>query len=154
MSELERIGVSLEKELLDAFDNAIDFDGYKNRSEAIRDLIRDRLAKQQLQNPEAKAVAGVFLIYDHHETKLTQKLIDLQHNNLLHVIASTHVHVTKHNCLEVIILKGKVKDIETLGSNIAALKGVMLSKLNLMTLSEFEQTQQPHTHHHDHPHTH
>ena len=86
-----------------------------------------------MSNPSANAVAGVFLIYDHHETKLPQKLVDVQHNHLLEVIASTHVHLDHHNCLEVIILKGQVKDIEKLGNNIASLKGVKLSRMNMMT---------------------
>ena len=134
MSDIERIGISLEKELLSEFDRLISEDGYKTRSEAVRDLIRDRLSRKQLSEPSAKAVAGIFLIYDHHQTTLTQKLVDLQHNHLLHVIASTHVHLDHHNCLEVIILKGKVKEIENLGNNIASLKGVKLSRVNLMGL--------------------
>lgn len=132
MSEIERIGVSLEKELLSQFDLLISEDGYTNRSEAFRDLIRERLSRKQLSDPASNAVAGVFLIYDHHETALTQKLVNLQHNHLLQVIASTHVHLDHHNCLEVIILKGKVKDIEKLASHIASLKGVKLSRMNLM----------------------
>jgi len=63
---------------------------------------------------------------------LPQKLVNLQHSHILQVIASTHVHLDHHNCLEVIILKGKVKEIEKLGNNIASLKGVKLSRMNLM----------------------
>ena len=136
MSTAERVGVSLERELLAVFDKLIAEDGYTNRSEAVRDLIRERLSRKQLSNPSAHAVAGVFLIYDHHETKLPQKLVDIQHNHLLEVIASTHVHLDHNNCLEVIILKGKVKEIENLGSNIASLKGVKLSRINIMTTEE------------------
>jgi len=134
MNNIERIGVSLGKELLSVFDRLISEDGYTTRSEAIRDLIRERLSRKQLSNPSAHAVAGVFLIYDHHETKLPQKLVDIQHNHLLEVIASTHVHLDHHNCLEVIILKGKVKEIEKLGNNIASLKGVKLSRMNMMAV--------------------
>ena len=82
MNNIERIGISLEKELLTLFDQIIEEDGYKNRSEAIRDLIRERLSQKQLSDPSAHAVAGVCLIYDHHETKLSQKLVDIQHNHL------------------------------------------------------------------------
>jgi len=132
MSDIERIGISLEKDLLAMFDEVIAEDGFKNRSEAVRDLIRERLSRKRLSDPESHAVAGVFLIYDHHETKLPQKLVDIQHSHLLDVTASTHVHLDHHNCLEVIILKGKVKEIENLGNKIAALKGVKLSRLNIM----------------------
>ena len=133
MSKIERIGITIEKELLPAFDKLIVAEGYTTRSKAICDLIRERLSRKQLSDSSASAVAGVFLIYDHHETRLSQKLVDIQHNYLLHVIASTHVHLSHDYCLEVIILKGKVKEIEKLGSNIASLKGVKLSRINLMT---------------------
>jgi len=134
MDKIERVGVSLDKTLLGEFDHLISKQGYTNRSEAIRDLIRESLSKDKLANPAAPAVAGVFLVYDHHFTKLTDKLLKLQHSHLLQVIASTHVHLDHHNCLEVIILKGKVKDIEDLANNITALKGVKLSRMNLMTI--------------------
>ena len=133
MSQIERVGVSLDKELLEKFDQLIGTQGYSSRSEAIRDLIRERLSQKQLAKPNAKAVAGIFLVYDHHSTSLSEKLIDLQHNHLLHVIASTHIHLDHDNCLEVIILKGKVKEIQELADQMAALKGVKLSRVNLMT---------------------
>lgn len=133
MSQIERVGVSLDKELLSMFDQLIGTQGYSNRSEAIRDLIRERLSQKQLAKPTAKAVAGIFLVYDHHSTTLSNKLIELQHNHLLHVIASTHVHLDHHNCLEIIIVKGKVKEIEELANQMASLKGVKLSRVNLMT---------------------
>lgn len=132
MSEIERIGVSIEKSLLEDFDKLIASDGYTNRSEAVRDLIRESLSRERLSKPTAHAVAGVFLIFDHHETMLTQKLVEIQHNHLLEVIASTHVHLDHHNCLEVIILKGQVQEIEKLGNKIASLKGVKLSRINMM----------------------
>ena len=136
MEKIERVGVSLDKTLLAEFDTLISKQGYTNRSEAIRDLIRDSLSKEQLADPSSPAVAGVFLVYDHHAANLSDKLLKLQHNHLLHVIASTHVHLDHHNCLEVIMLKGKVKDIESLGNNIAALKGVKLSRVNLMAVGK------------------
>ena len=132
MSEIERIGISVEKDLLDSFDKLIEKRGYANRSEAIRDLIRDQLSKDHTSDRDAQAVAGVFMVYDHHSTKLAQKLIDIQHNHLLHVIASTHVHLDHHNCLEVIILRGKVREIQQLADNLASLKGIKLSKVNIM----------------------
>ena len=133
MSKTERVGVSLDKKLLSLFDQLIRKEGYSNRSEAIRDLIRSRLSKDQLGKPTAHAVAGVFLVYDHHVTKLSQKLVDLQHSYLLQVIASTHVHLDHDNCLEIIILKGMVGEIEKLANNITCLKGVKLSRMNVMT---------------------
>ena len=133
MTKTERVGVSLDKNLLTMFDKLIAAQGYSNRSEAIRDLIRNRLSEEQIAKPATQAVAGVFMVYDHHSTKLAGKLVELQHNHLLQVIASTHVHLDHTNCLEVIMLKGKVKEIEKLANNITSLKGVKLSRMNIMT---------------------
>ncbi|MHC4166817.1 MAG: nickel-responsive transcriptional regulator NikR [Planctomycetota bacterium] len=133
MSQTERVGVSLDKKLLSMFDELISRQGYSNRSEAIRDLIRTSLSEERLAKPSTQAVAGVFLVYDHHSTQLSGKLVELQHSHLLQVIASTHVHLDHHNCLEVIILKGKVREIEKVADNMACLRGVKLSKVNVMT---------------------
>lgn len=133
MSTIERVGVSLEKDLLEQFDALIGKQGYTNRSEAIRDLIRQRLSEQMLADPNTDAAAGVFLVYDHHTAKLADKLLDLQHSHFLEIVASTHIHLDHHNCLEVIILKGKVSHIEQLAGHMGSLKGVKLSRIALMT---------------------
>lgn len=133
MGKTERVGLSLDKRLLSMFDELIAGQGYSNRSEAVRDLIRTRLSEERLAKPSTEAVAGVFLVYDHHSTQLSGKLVELQHSHLLQVIASTHVHLDHHNCLEVIILKGKVGEIEKVANNMASLRGVKLSKVNVMT---------------------
>ncbi len=136
MSELERIGISLDKTLLDMFDELIRRQSYQNRSEAIRDLIRERLSTEETSNVNAKAVAGVFLVYDHHAAGLSDKLNAMQHSHLYHVISSIHVHLDHHNCLEIIILKGKVKDIQKLSGAMTSLRGVKLGKVNIMSTGE------------------
>ncbi len=136
MSQLERVGVSLDKDLLSQFDALIASQGYSNRSEAIRDLIREQLSQEQLAKPKTQAVAGIFLVYDHHSSELTNKLTELQHHHLLHVIASTHIHLDHHNCLEVIFLKGTVQEIQELGDRMAALRGVKLSRTTMMATEE------------------
>lgn len=136
MSDIERVGISLDKNLLSMFDELIARQGYPNRSEAVRDMIRDHLSKDTLAQPDVQAVAGLFMVYDHHSSTLTQKLTDLQHDHLLQVIVSTHVHLDHHNCLEVIIMKGKIGEIEKLSNTITALKGVKLSRVNIMANSE------------------
>ena len=136
MSQLERIGVSLDKELLSKFDELIDKQGYQSRSEALRDLVRQQISEERLSNPKAKGVAAVFLVYDHHSTKLTDKLISLQHShNLapsLQVISSLHVHLDEHDCLEVIILRGQVGEINKVAESILSMKGVKLGRLNIV----------------------
>lgn len=136
MSELERIGVSLDKELLSKFDELIDKQGYQSRSEALRDLVRRQISEERLSNPKAKGVAAVFLVYDHHSTKLTDKLISLQHSHhlvsSLQVISSLHVHLDEHDCLEVIVLRGQVGEINKVAESILSMKGVKLGRLNVV----------------------
>jgi len=134
MGQVERIGVSLDEGLLGRFDELVAGQGYPNRSEAIRDLIRDRLSAEELGKPNARAIAGVFLVYDHHLGGLSQKMIDLQHNHLLQTVSSLHVHLDREDCLEVVILKGKVKDIAQVSDRLTSLKGVKLSRVNILAL--------------------
>ena len=136
MAELERIGVSLDAELLSMFDRLIAEQGYPSRSEALRDLVRRRLSEQRLQHPKAKAVGAVFLVYDHHSIRLTKSLIDLQHTHTqetsLHVISSLHIHLDEHDCLEVIVLRGCVGEIEKMAESLVSMKGVKLGRLNVV----------------------
>jgi len=132
MKQVERIGVSLDKKLLSTFDKLIARQGYQSRSEAIRDLIRWQLSQEHLSNPKAKAIAAVYLVYNHHSTKLMQKLTDLQHSHILQTISSIHIHLDKHDCLEVIVLRGQVGEINRMAENIISLKGVKLGKINLV----------------------
>ncbi|UCD49127.1 MAG: nickel-responsive transcriptional regulator NikR [Phycisphaerales bacterium] len=132
MADLERIGVSLDSALLADFDKLIAQQGYQSRSEALRDLVRQRLSQERLSDPKAKAVAAVFLVYDHHATRLTEKLVGLQHSHLLHAISSLHVHLDEHDCLEIIVLRGQVGEINRVGEQILSMKGVKLGRVNLV----------------------
>jgi len=105
MTDLVRTGLSLEQELLDRFDEAIAKRGYENRSEAVRDLIREHLVSDEID--QNRVVAGsLTFIYDHHRPNLTERLVEIQHDAHTQVLAATHVHLDHHNCLEVIIMKG------------------------------------------------
>lgn len=132
MQQIERIGVSLDKKLLSTFDKLITQQGYQNRSEAIRDLIRQQISTERLSHPKTEAIAAVLLVYDHHSTKLMQKLTDLQHSHLLQTISSIHIHLDKHDCLEIIVLRGRVDEINKTAENILSLKGVKLGRVNLV----------------------
>ena len=133
MNEVERIGVSLDKKLLSKFDKVIDKQGYQSRSEAIRDLIRQQLSSKQMGDPRAMGVAAVVLVYDHHSTKLSEKLIGLQHSHVLQTISSIHIHLDRHDCLEVIVLKGRIGEINKMAEKMISIKGVKLGRINLVT---------------------
>lgn len=130
MSQLSRTGVSLEEDLLREFDRLITKRGYQNRSEAIRDLIREALLAENIDSN--KPVVGTLtLVYDHHVPKLSQKLTETQHVAGAMVLAATHVHLDHHYCLEVIIMKGRSKEIQGIADRMLALRGVELGKLVL-----------------------
>ncbi len=133
MEKVERIGVSLEKNLLKGFDKVIKQKGYPSRSEALRDLIRQYISAEKLANPDTNAVAAVCMVYDHHATQLMQKLTSLQHSHLLETICSTHIHLDAHDCMEIIILRGKVADINEMADKLISIKGVKLGKVNMIS---------------------
>ena len=130
MANLVRTGVSLEQELLRQFDESIRERGYQNRSEAIRDLIRDHLVSREAN--KNKVVAGTLtIVYDHHRPNLTEKLVEVQHHAGSHVLAATHVHLDHHNCLEVVIMKGRSGAIQAVADAILSLQGVKHGQLVL-----------------------
>jgi len=134
MAELERIGISLDKDLLSEFDALIARQGYQSRSEAVRDLVRQQLSQERLGDPKSEAVAAVFLVYDHHAANLSERLIAIQHSHLLHAISSLHVHLDEHDCLEIVVLRGQVGEINKVGENILSMKGVKLGRVNLVAV--------------------
>ena len=132
MAHLVRTGISLESDLLERFDRVIHKKGYKNRSEAIRDLVRDYAVAEDVE--ENRIVVGtVTMVYDHHRPKLAERLIEAQHHAEGQVLAATHVHLDHHNCLEVIIMRGRSSDVSHLADRILSLRGVKHGKLVLTT---------------------
>src|SRR5271157_5195194 len=137
MGDLSRIGVSINTDLrvsintdlLHRFDSFIADQGYENRSEAFRDLIRDRLVGSVVIAPTALVVGTVTLIYNHHTRLLPEKLTDLQHESHAIVISTLHAHLDHENCLEVVLLRGKSKDVQKLADRLISTKGVQHGRL-------------------------
>lgn len=121
---LQRIGISLEDELLEQFDELISEQGYVSRSEAVRDLIRDRLVQRQWRDGNHVSMGVVVLVYDHHASDLSQRLAEAQHDHFANVISTLHVHVDHDNCLEVLVLKGRAREIKRLGDSLVSVRGV------------------------------
>jgi CopG family nickel-responsive transcriptional regulator len=123
MSKLVRFGVSLDEDLLDQFDRLIRQRKYTNRSEAIRDLIREELVKKEWT--ENREVTGaITLVYDHHARQLVNKVIDIQHDCHTCILSTQHIHLDHHNCFEIVVTRGKSKDIEALFQKLKAVKNV------------------------------
>ena len=148
MGDLSRIGVAIDAELLHRFDRFIEKKGYQSRSEAFRDLIRDCLVDSAVVSPKALVVGTVTLIYDHHARLLPEKLADLQHSHRGVVISTLHAHLDGDNCLEVVLLRGKSKDVQELADLLISTKGVQHGRLVMSS----PETASPHSHPHSHPH--
>jgi CopG family transcriptional regulator, nickel-responsive regulator len=134
MSDIERIGVSLEKGLLAIFDKFISDKSYKNRSEAIRDLIREHLSKKKIEHKKTPAIGAIFLVYDHHTAHISSVFKKLQHHQPIKTISSIYVYIDSRNCLEVLLVRGLACDINKLGEKMISLRGVKHGYINLVAV--------------------
>ncbi len=131
MSELSRIGVAIDAELLEKFDRLIARRGYENRSEAFRDLIREQLVEESGKAPDAPVVGTVTLLYDHHVRLLNEKLTDLQHEHHKSILSTLHVHLDHDYCLEVLVVRGKAAAVQKIADSLIATKGVKHGRLTI-----------------------
>ena len=130
--ELARFGVSVDSELLERFDELISSKGYKNRSEAIRDLIRDYLVEYEWEE-DVETMGAITMVYDHHKRELSESLISLQHDYHSSIISSTHIHIDEHNCLEVVVVRGKGSMVKEIADKLISTRGVKHGKLAMTT---------------------
>ena len=135
MTGITRIGVSLEPNLLEAFDNEIMKKGYSSRSEALRDLIRDALAENEWKNEDEWMVGTVVLVYDHTKATVGDKLTDIQHSHHGLVKTSVHVHLDDELCMEILICEDKLSELKTFANEITSVKGVLRGRLTMVAPS-------------------
>jgi CopG family nickel-responsive transcriptional regulator len=121
---LTRFGISLDQRLLRDFDRLIKRKGYTNRSEAIRDLIRDNLVREQWEMGTEEAVGTITLVYSHETRELTDKLTDLQHHHYERIVSTLHVHLDPHHCLEVMVVRGKAVELKKIADRLIGTRGV------------------------------
>jgi CopG family transcriptional regulator, nickel-responsive regulator len=133
MTDLARFGVSIDERLLQSFDALIARKGYVNRSEAIRDLIRAALIDDAWSQEDGETVGTVTLVYNHHTRDLADKLTDHQHSHHQAIISALHVHLDAHNCLEVVVVKGRAGEVRQLADELIGTKGVKHGKLVMTT---------------------
>ena len=124
MAGVTRFGVSLDEKLLAKFDRLIGKKGYANRSEAIRDLIRDSIVREQWELGDADAVGTLTLVYDHETRELEERLTELQHAHYRAIVSTLHVHLDAHHCLEVLILRGKAALLKSIADRLIGTRGV------------------------------
>ena len=130
---LTRFGVSLDEILLKRFDDLVLKKGYSNRSEAIRDLLRDALVMQEWEGTESETVGTISIVYSHEKRELQKLLTLVQHHHYKMIISSMHIHLDEHNCLEVIAVRGKGDEIKKIADRLIGAKGVKHGKLTLTT---------------------
>lgn len=136
MEKTIRFSISLEMELSKKFDGWLKKNGYENRSEAIRDLIRDKLVEEEWKDDAKEVVTVLNLVYSHDSPELPRVLTDIQHQHHSLVISSTHIHLDKHNCLEVIIMRGQAGVIKKVASELLSLRRVKHGRLMMTTTGE------------------
>jgi len=133
MAKTVRFGVAMDDDLLWKFDRVVDRKGYENRSEAIRDLIRNLLVEEEWTAGDKETVGTITLVYEHHVHDLQDTLTDLQHNLHEAIVSTVHVHLDAHNCLEVLIVKGAGADIKAAADRLIGTKGVKHGRLTMTT---------------------
>lgn len=129
MDKVVRTGIALPPELLMRFDEAIKEKGYRNRSEAVRDLVRDYLVRREWSEEGKEGIASLTLVYGHHSGTFMRKMASAQHEHPSLIRSTMHTHIDHHNCLEVIVLEGPMRGIRKLADSLLALKGVKHGKL-------------------------
>lgn len=131
MTELVRFGVSISAGLLESFDKVIVKKGYNNRSEAIRDLIRNQLVKMEWENEDEEVAGTITLVYDHHVRGLSNLLLEVQHDYHDLILSTMHLHLDHHNCLEVLAVQGATKEIREIAERLISIKGVKHGQLTI-----------------------
>ena len=129
MTDLARLSFSIENKLYQKLEKLVSEKGYKNRSEFIRDMIRDKIVAEEWENNQEEVVATISIIYNHHKRELSNKLTELQHCHHNLVLASTHIHLTKEICAEMIMVKGRPEDVKKLADCLQQQRGVLHSGL-------------------------
>ena len=133
MSGLTRFGVSIDSQLIKKFDALVGRKGYATRSEAIRDMIRDSLVEQEWEAEDRETVGTITIVYNHHTRELEHALTDMQHKSFHQIVSTLHVHLDAHNCLEVLVVKGKSREIIKIADRLIGTRGVKHGKLTTTT---------------------
>jgi len=134
MSDTTRFGVSVPSELMEEFDKKIEEKMYTNRSEAIRDLIRDFLVEDKWEESDEEVYGSLTLIFDHEKKGISDKLTEIQHEDHTHIVSTMHIHLDENNCMETMAIKGKPQDIKKIADRLKSTKGVKHGKLMMTSI--------------------
>jgi CopG family nickel-responsive transcriptional regulator len=129
MENIVRFGVAMPQDLLHKFDSFILRKNYPNRSQALRDLVRQTLVEEEWKLGDKETVGTITIVYNHHFKEISDVLTELQHHFCKEIISCLHVHLDRENCLEVLVLKGRSSRIKNIADRLIATKGVKHGKL-------------------------
>ncbi len=136
MSELVRLSVSLEQPLYEQLERLVKRSEYTNRSEFVRDMIRQRLVAEQWETEQQEVIGTITMVYDHHARTLANKLIDIQHHHHEEILATTHVHLSHDLCAEMIMVRGQPQNIRRLADRLQQQRGVLHASLSMSSAGE------------------
>ncbi len=130
MERTERFSISMPSSLVRRFDSYLREKGYSNRSEAIRDLIREKLILEEEWSCDSPQVMGILvLVYDLHTREISDKVSSHQHRYHREIISTLHIHIDEHHCLEAVVIKGQPCKVREIASELGTMKGVLFYKL-------------------------
>lgn len=133
---LERFSISMKGDLLRQLDNLVKVKGYTNRSQAISDMVKGSIVEHQGQQTEREIAGSITLVYDHHKRNIQALLTKIQHDHGAQIIATLHAHLDHHNCMELLAVRGKARDVKKLADRLQAAKGIKHGKLTVTTNGE------------------
>jgi len=148
MAQVARFSVSLEEDLLEQFDRYCSQEQFATRSEAVRQLLRERLTSQAWEANSEDAAGTLTLVYDHHRPQLRDRLTEVQHNHTDYVVATLHAHLTHDLCLEVIVLRGPARTLHEIAAQLKGLKGIFRGELVMASAPLSPETKHAHSHAH------
>jgi CopG family transcriptional regulator, nickel-responsive regulator len=146
MNKLIRFGVSMEQSLLRQFDQLIAKKGYTNRSEALRDIVRNTLVEESVEQSDSEVYGALAYVYDHHKRELEKQLANFQHKHFHNIISTNHIHLDHDHCFEVILLRGKAKTLNTIANQMLSFTGVKHGRLTLTSPVHRHSTHHSHNH--------
>jgi CopG family transcriptional regulator, nickel-responsive regulator len=133
MAGIVRLSISLEKGLFEKLERLVEDSRYTNRSEYLRDLIRQRLVEQEWADQRQEVIGTITMVYDHHARLLSDKLVEIQHEHHEQVLAATHVHLSRHLCAEMIMVRGSSARLRALVDRLRRQRGVLHAELGMST---------------------
>lgn len=136
LDDTVRFSISINRKLLEKFDEVIKEKKYKKRSKAIRDLIRDFLIEEEWEKSEGEVMGALTLLYSHETRGVIEKLIDIQHERYANIISTMHIHLDEHNCMEIIAIKGFPKEVTEISESLISCRGVKHGKLVMSSLGK------------------